>query len=426
MLTNSICRFSKEASKFIVLPRQLSHSAKLLAATSTNQFNWRDVLNMESLLTDEEIQIRDQTRSYCQDKLMPRILLANRHEKFDPSVFTEMGSLGILGPTIKGYGCAGVSSVASGLITREIERIDSSYRSMMSVQSSLVMFPIYEYGSERQKDKYLTKLAKGELIGSFGLTEPNHGSDPSGMETKAKHMKKDGVYILNGSKTWITNSPVADLFIVWGRTEDNTLRGFLLDKGMKGLSAPKIEGKFSLRASVTGMIVMEDVIVPEENVLPLAIGFRAPLSCLSSARYGIAFGAIGAAEFCLDTVRTYCLDRKQFGRPLAQNQLIQKKMADMLTEITLALHSCIQLGRLKDKKLETPEMVSMLKRNSCGKALDIARNARDILGGNGISDEYHVIRHMMNLEAVNTYEGTHDIHALILGRSITGLNAFSD
>lgn len=389
------------------------------------KFNWRDALNLESQLTEDEVMIKDAFHDYCQEKLLPRITLANRHETFDPDIMKEMGDMGVLGPTISGYGCPGVSSVAYGLIAREVERVDSAYRSAMSVQSSLVMYPIWDFGTEEQRLKYLPKLAKGELIGCFGLTEPNHGSDPAGMETRAKYVPSDKVYILNGSKTWITNSPIADIAVVWAKCEDGHIRGFILEKGMKGLSCPKIEGKFSLRASHTGMILMDDVVVPEENLLPSVKGLKGPFSCLNNARYGIAWGALGAAEFCLDAARQYTLDRKQFGRPLANNQLIQKKMADALTEISLGLQGCLQVGRLKDEGKATPEMISLLKRNSCGKALEISRQTRDMLGGNGISDEYHIIRHVMNLEAVNTYEGTHDIHALILGRAITGLQAFS-
>ncbi|XP_059179177.1 glutaryl-CoA dehydrogenase, mitochondrial-like [Physella acuta] len=390
-------------------------------------FNWKDALNLEHCLTEEEIIVKDQFKAYCQQKLMPRITLANRNETFDPAIMREMGELGVLGPTITGYGCAGLSSVGYGLITRELERVDSSYRSAMSVQSSLVMWPIYAYGSEEQRQKYLPKLARGELIGCFGLTEPNHGSNPSGMETTAKYNSQNKTYKLNGTKSWITSSPIADVFVVWAKSDadKNKIRGFILEKGMKGLSAPKIEGKFSLRASITGQIVMEDVEVPEANLLPNASGLAGPFGCLNNARFGIAWGTLGAAEFCLETARQYTLDRIQFGKPLAKNQLIQKKMADMLTEISLGLFGCLQVGRLKDKGLATPEMISLLKRNNCGKSLDIARQARDMLGGNGISDEYHVIRHVMNLEAVNTYEGTHDIHALILGRAITGLQAFT-
>ncbi|XP_067829151.1 glutaryl-CoA dehydrogenase, mitochondrial-like isoform X1 [Heptranchias perlo] len=389
------------------------------------QFDWRDALNLEGQLTEEEILIRDTFHTYCQAKLMPRILMANRNEVFHREILLEMGELGVLGSTIKGYGCAGTSYVSYGLIAREVERVDSSYRSVMSVQSSLVMHPIAAYGTEAQKQKYLPKLAKGELLGCFGLTEPNHGSDPSSMETKARFNPSSNTYTLNGSKTWITNSPMADICVVWAKCEDGKVRGFILERGLKGLTTPKIEGKFSLRASSTGMILMEDVEVPAENLLPNAVGLTGPFGCLNNARYGIAWGALGAAEFCLATARQYALDRIQFGVPLARNQLIQKKMADMLTEITLGLQACIQLGRLKEEDKVAPEMISMLKRNSCGKALDIARQARDILGGNGVSDEYHVIRHVMNLEAVNTYEGTHDIHALILGKAITGLQSFT-
>lgn len=405
-----------------------SQSTPEKAATKTAaKFNWHDALNMESQLTEEEKMVRDSFRSYCDDKLMSRIIMANRNEKFDPEIVSEMGSIGVLGPTIKGYGCAGVSSVAYGLIAREVERVDSGYRSAMSVQSSLVMHPIYAYGTEEQKQKYLPKLAKGELIGCFGLTEPNHGSDPSSMETKARYNPSSKTYTLNGTKSWITNSPIADVFIVWGKCDkdNDKIRGFILEKGMKGLTAPKIEGKFSLRASITGQIAMDDVEVPEENMLPNVMGLGGPFGCLNNARYGIAWGTLGAAEFCLETARQYTLDRIQFGKPLAKNQLPQKKMADMLTEISIGLQACLQVGRLKDEGKATPEMISMIKRNSCGKALDIARVARDMLGGNGISDEYHIIRHCMNLEAVNTYEGTHDIHALILGRAITGLQAFT-
>merc|ERR1712012_554156 len=401
-----------------VKPEQEAKKQKL-------SFNWKDPFDLESKLTDEGKLVRDTAYSYCQEKLLPRVTMANRNETFDRNIMSEMGELGLLGPTIEGYGCPGVSSVSYGLITREVERVDSAYRSAMSVQSSLVMHPIYTYGSEEQKDKYLPRLARGEIVGCFGLTEPNHGSDPAGMETRAKTV--DGGYILNGSKNWITNSPIADVFVVWGKNEaeNGRIRGFILEKDMKGLSAPKIEGKFSLRASDTGMIFMEDVFVPAENMLPKISGLGGPFGCLNNARYGIAWGTLGAAEFCLETARQYTLDRKQFGRPLAQNQLMQKKMADALTEISLGLHSCLHLGRLKDEGQLIPEMISILKRNNCGKALDIARACRDMLGGNGISDEYHIIRHVMNLEAVNTYEGTHDIHALIVGRGITGIQAFT-
>jgi glutaryl-CoA dehydrogenase len=403
-------------------------SAAAKAAENTADklsFDYTDALNLECRLTDDEKMIRDVSYDYCQEKLMPRVLMSNRHETFDRDIMSEMGELGLLGPTIKGYGCPGVSSVAYGLIAREVERVDSSYRSAMSVQSSLVMYPIYDFGSEDQKNKYLPKLARGELIGCFGLTEPNHGSDPAHMETRAVLEKSSGVYRLNGSKNWITNSPIADVFVVWAQTEDG-LRGFILEKEMKGLTAPVIEGKFSLRASKTGMIFMDDVEVPVENMLPNVKGFKGPFSCLNNARFGISWGVLGAAEFCVQNTRNYVMDRKQFGRPLGANQLIQKKLADAVTEITLGLHSCLHLGRLKDEGKMVPEMISILKRNNCGKALAIARECRDMLGGNGISDEYHIIRHVMNLEAVNTYEGTHDIHALIVGRGITGIPAFAN
>jgi len=399
--------------------------APVAAKVEKAVFDWRDPLNLESQLTEDERLIRDSFRAYCQEKLMPRVMHANRHEVFHKEIMREMGDLGVLGPTIQGYGCAGVSSVAYGLLAREVERVDSGYRSAFSVQSSLVMYPIDEFGSTEQKDRYLPKLATGELIGCFGLTEPNHGSDPAGMETRAKYNEKDDVFILNGSKTWITNSPIADVVLVWAKCEDGRIRGFLVDRGTKGLTTPKIEGKFSLRASITGMIMLEDAVVPAANMLPKVSGLKGPFSCLNSARFGIAWGTLGAAEFCLAAARDYTLQRQQFGRPLAATQLIQKKMADALTEISLALQGCIQVGRLKDEGRITPEMISLLKRNSCGKALDVARQCRDMLGGNGISDEYHIIRHVMNLEAVNTYEGTHDIHALILGRAITGIQAFS-
>ncbi len=388
------------------------------------EFVWDDPLLISSALSDEENLVLETTRRYCADKLMPRVLEANRHETFDRSILSEMGELGLLGPMVpEEYGGPGVNAVCYGLIAREVERVDSGYRSAMSVQSSLVMLPIYEYGSEAQRKKYLPRLATGELVGCFGLTEPDHGSDPGGMLTRAKSVT--GGYRLSGSKMWITNSPIADVFIVWAKTDDGVIRGFILEKGMKGLSAPKIEGKFSLRASVTGEIVMDDVMVPEENLMPNVKGLKGPFGCLNSARFGIAWGTIGAAEFCWHAARTYALERNQFGRPLAANQLIQKKLADMQTEITLGLVACLHAARLKDSVGLAPETVSLLKRNNCGKALDIARAARDIHGGNGISDEYHVIRHVMNLEAVNTYEGTHDIHALILGRAQTGIQAFS-
>jgi glutaryl-CoA dehydrogenase len=386
-------------------------------------FDWADPLLLEEALTEEERMVRDSARAYCQEKLMPRILAANRHERFDREIINEMGALGFLGATIEGYGCAGVNYVSYGLIAREVERVDSGYRSAMSVQSSLVMFPIYQFGNEAQRQKYLPRLASGEWVGCFGLTEPDHGSDPAGMTTRATAVA--GGWRLNGAKMWITNSPIADVFVVWAKAEDEVIRGFILGKGMTGLSAPKIEGKFSLRASATGEVVMDDVFVPEENLLPGVKGLRGPFSCLDSARYGIAWGSLGAAEFCWHAARNYTLERRQFGRPLAANQLIQKKLVDMQTEITLGLHACLRLGRLKDMGRDSPEMVSILKRNNCGKALDIARAARDMHGGNGIADEYHVIRHVMNLEAVNTYEGTHDIHALILGRAQTGIPAFA-
>ena len=387
------------------------------------EFKWEDPLLLEDQLTEEERLVRDTARQYCQENLMPRVLEANRHEYFDRTIMTELGALGLLGSTIEGYGCAGVNYVCYGLVAREVERVDSGYRSAMSVQSSLVMYPIYAYGTEAQRQRYLPRLATGEIIGCFGLTEPDHGSDPGGMITRAR--KTAGGYVLRGNKTWITNSPVADVFVVWAKDDSGAIRGFILEKGMKGLSAPKIEGKFSLRASVTGQIVMEDVEIPEENLLPNVSGLKGPFGCLNNARFGIAWGALGAAEFCWHAARDYTLNRKQFGRPLAANQLIQKKLADMQTEITLGLQSCLRLARLKDEDRAAPEMISLLKRNSCGKALDIARMARDMHGGNGISDEYHVIRHVMNLEAVNTYEGTHDVHALILGRAQTGIQAFS-
>jgi len=386
------------------------------------KFQWDDPLLLDHQLSEEERMARGAARSYAQDKLMPRILAAFRHEKTDPAIFREMGELGLLGATIKGYGCAGASYVVYGLVAREIERADSGFRSMMSVQSSLVMHPIYTYGSEAQREKYLPKLATGEWIGCFGLTEPNHGSDPNGMETRATSVS--GGYRLHGAKMWITNSPIADVFVVWAKSDDGKIRGFILEKGMQGLSAPVIHGKMGLRASITGEIVMDEVFVPAENLLPNVEGLKGPLGCLNSARYGISWGALGAAEACWFAARNYTLERKQFGRPLAANQLIQKKLADMQTEIALGLQACLRLGRLKDESRDSPEMTSMLKRNSCGKALDIARLARDMHGGNGISDEYHVVRHMLNLEVVNTYEGTHDIHALTLGRAQTGIAAF--
>ena len=386
-------------------------------------FHWDDPLLFDEQLTGEERMVRDSARIYCQEKLMPRALLAHREERFDREVFTEMGALGFLGSTLEGYGCAGVNHVSYGLIAREIERVDSGYRSMMSVQSSLTMYPIYAYGNEAQRQKYLPRLATGEHLGAFGLTEPDFGSDAGSMITRAR--KVDGGYLLKGAKMWITNAPVADVFVIWAKDDKNVIRGFILERGMKGLSTPKIEGKFSLRISITGEVVMDDVFVPEENLLPNVEGLKGPFGCLNKARFGIAWGALGAAEFCWHAARTYTLERKQFGRPLAANQLIQKKLADMQTEISLALESVLRVGRLMDEGRAAPEMVSLIKRKSCGKSLDIARMARDMHGGNGVSDEYHVIRHLMNLEAVNTYEGTHDVHALILGRAQTGIQAFT-
>ena len=392
-------------------------------ATVEGKFNWQEPLLLSHQLTEEERMVDDAARSYCQEKLMPRVLMANRHETFDREIMNELGELGFLGSTIpESYGGAGINYVSYGLVARQVEQVDSGYRSAMSVQSSLVMYPIYAYGSDAQRDKYLPRLASGEWVGCFGLTEPDHGSDPGGMKTRAK--KADGGYVLTGSKMWITNSPIADVLVVWGKDDDGDIRGFILEKGMKGLTAPKIEGKFSLRASTTGEIVMDNVFVPEENRLPGAKGLRGPFGCLNRARYGIAWGVMGAAEACWLAARQYVLDRKQFGRPLAANQLIQKKLADMQTEITLGLQGALQLGRMIDAGRGAPEAVSLMKRNNCGKALEIARVARDMHGGNGIADEFHVIRHVMNLEAVNTYEGTHDVHALILGRAQTGLQAF--
>jgi len=386
-------------------------------------FDWQDPMFFDQQLSDEERLIRDAAHEYCQDKLMPRIKEANRHEVFHREIMTELGELGLLGSTIpEAYGCAGVNYVSYGLIAREVERVDSGYRSAMSVQSSLVMHPIFAYGDEAQRQKYLPSLATGEKVGCFGLTEPDAGSDPGSMNTVATVV--DGGYSLKGAKMWITNSPIADVMVVWAKL-DGVIRGFILERGMPGLTTPKIEGKFSLRASVTGEIVMQDVFVPEENLLPNVKGLKGPFGCLNKARYGIAWGSIGAAEFCWHAARQYTLDRMQFGRPLAATQLIQKKLADMQTEITLGLQSCLQMGRLMDVDNCPVELVSLMKRNNCGKSLDIARLARDMHGGNGISDEYHVIRHVMNLEAVNTYEGTHDVHALILGRAQTGLQAFS-
>ena len=387
------------------------------------EFNWEDPFLLDDLLTDEERAIQKTARDYAQGKLQPRIVEANRHETFDRNIIREMGTLGLLGPMIEGYGCAGASYTAAGLIARELERVDSAYRSCYSVQSSLVMIPIYLFGSEDQKNKFLPKLASGEFVGCFGLTEPDGGSDPSDMRTRAKKAK--GGYSISGAKQWISNSPIADVFIVWAKDDDGEIRGFILEKGMKGLTAPKIEGKMALRAAPTGGIAMDEVFVPEENKLPEAKGIKSPFMCLNSARFGICWGVMGAAEACWHIARQYTMDRKIFGKPLAGQQLIQKKLADMQTEITLGLTAAHRLGTLRDANRAAPEAISLLKRNNCGKALDIARLARDMLGGNGISDEYHVIRHMVNLEAVNTYEGTHDIHALILGRAMTGLQSFS-
>jgi glutaryl-CoA dehydrogenase len=387
------------------------------------KFNWADPLHLDAQLSDDERAVRDAAAAYCQERLGPRVLEAFRHEKTDPAIFREMGALGLLGPTIpEAYGGAGMNYVCYGLVAREVERVDSGYRSMMSVQSSLVMVPINEFGSEAQKRKYLPRLARGDLIGCFGLTEPNHGSNPGGMVTRAR--RAPGGYRLTGSKTWITNSPIADVFLVWAKDEEDAIRGFVLEKDFKGLSAPALHGKVGLRASITGEIVMDDVFCPEENALPDVRGLKGPFTALDSARFGIAWGALGAAEDCYARARQYVLDRRQFGRPLAANQLIQKKLADMLTDIALGLQGCLRLGRMKDDGAAAPEITSIVKRNNCGKALDIARMARDMLGGNGISDEFGVARHLVNLEVVNTYEGTHDIHALILGRAITGIQAF--
>lgn len=392
---------------------------------SKAQFDHADPLHLDGQIEETERMVQDATRAYCQEKLMPRVQEAFRHEKTDPAIFREMGELGLLGPTIpEAYGGAGLGYVAYGLIAREVERVDSGYRSMMSVQSSLVMVPINEFANEAQKQKYLPKLASGEWIGCFGLTEPNFGSDPGGMVTRAR--KVAGGYSLSGTKMWITNSPIADVFVVWAKDDEGQIRGFILEKGWQGLSAPAIHGKVGLRASITGEIVMDEVFCPEENAFPTVRGLKGPFTCLNSARYGIAWGALGAAEACYETARQYVLDRKQFGRPLAANQLIQKKLADMLTEITLGLQTCLRVGRMKDEGAPPVEITSLIKRNSCGKALDIARAARDMLGGNGISDEFCVARHLVNLEVVNTYEGTHDIHALILGRAITGIAAFAN
>jgi len=392
------------------------------ASDAKPAFVWEDPFLLEDQLTEEERMVRDSAHAYCQAKLKPRILEAHRHEHFDRAILNEMGELGFLGSTIEGYGCAGVNHVCYGLIAREVERVDSGYRSVMSVQSSLVMYPIHAYGTEAQRQKWLPKLATGELVGCFGLTEPNHGSDPGGMVTRAR--KVDGGWKLSGTKMWISNSPIADVFVVWAKDDAGDIRGYVLEKGMKGLSAPKIEGKFSLRASITGEVVMDDVFVPDDNYLPNVKGLKGPFGCLNKARFGISWGVLGAAEFCWHAARQYTLDRSQFGRPLASNQLIQKKLADMQTEITLGLQTVLRVAHLLDEGRATPEMISLVKRNSCGKALDIARVSRDMHGGNGIADEYHVIRHVLNLEAVNTYEGTHDVHALILGRAQTGISAF--
>jgi len=397
-------------------------SEKKPGPTPRASFNWSDPLLLEDQLSEEQRLVRDAARDYAQGSLLPRIRDAHRHELFDRNILLEMGELGMLGSTLTGYGCAGLDYICYGLIAREVERVDSAYRSTLSVQSSLVMYPIWAFGSEAQRERYLPKLATGEWLGSFGLTEPDHGSDPSGMVTRAR--KVDGGWVLNGAKTWITHSPEADVLVVWAKDDEGVIRGFILERGMKGLTTPKIEGKFSLRASVTGEIVMADVAVSDDQLLPNVTGLKGPFNCLNRARYGIAWGALGAAEACWHAAREYTLARKQFGRPLAATQLIQKKLADMQTEITLGLQACLRLGHLMDEERAAPEAISLCKRNSCGKALEIARTARDMLGGNGISDEYPVIRHMLNLEAVNTYEGTHDIHALILGQAQTGLSAF--
>jgi glutaryl-CoA dehydrogenase len=397
---------------------------RLGMATKTRwtPLNWQDPFELDSQLSEEQRMVKDSAQQYAQNTLAPRVKEAFRQESTDPSIFREMGEMGLLGATIDGYGCSGVDYVCYGLIAREIERVDSGYRSMMSVQSSLVMYPIHAYGTEEQREKFLPKLATGEWIGCFGLTEPDHGSDPGGMVTRARAV--DGGYRLTGSKMWISNSPLADVFVVWAKTEDDVIRGFILEKGMEGLSAPKIEGKLALRASITGEIVMDNVFVPEENYLPNVEGLKGPFGCLNNARYGIAWGVMGAAEDCWHSARQYTLDRTQFGVPLASKQLIQLKLADMQTEISLALQGCLQAGKMLSAGEISPDLISLIKRNSCGKALAIARSARDMLGGNGISDDYPIMRHMVNLEVVNTYEGTHDVHALILGRSQTGLSAF--
>ena len=391
-------------------------------AKSWQKLNWQDPFLLDQQLSDEQRMVRDSAGQYAQGKLLPRVQDAFRNEETDPAIFREMGELGLLGSTIEGYGCPGVDYISYGLVAREVERVDSGYRSMMSVQSSLVMYPIYTYGTEAQREKYLPKLATGEWIGCFGLTEPDYGSDPGGMITRAKSV--DGGYRLSGAKMWISNSPIADVFIVWAKTDDGKIRGFILEKGMEGLSAPKIEGKLALRASITGEIVMDNVFVSEDQLMPNVDGLKGPFGCLNNARFGIAWGALGAAETCWHAARDYTMERKQFGRPLAANQLVQLKLADMQTEISIALQSCYRAGQLMDAGQIAPELISPIKRNSCGKSLNVARVARDMLGGNGISDEYPVMRHMVNLEVVNTYEGTHDIHALILGRTQTDIPAF--
>jgi glutaryl-CoA dehydrogenase len=425
-LQNIVSHSGTQVKRFQVIPDTPDSIQEIRIMADAAQFHWEDPLLLDQQLTEDERMVREAAAVYSQDRLQPRVLEAFRHEKTDVAIFREMGELGLLGPTIpEQYGGPGLNYVAYGLIAREVERVDSGYRSMMSVQSSLVMVPIYEFGSEAQKEKYLPKLATGEWIGCFGLTEPNHGSDPGSMVTRAK--KVGGGFSLSGAKMWITNSPIADVFVVWAKLEENgkdAIRGFILEKGWKGLSAPTIHSKVGLRASITGEIVMDEVFVPEENMLPKVSGLKGPFTCLNSARYGIAWGALGAAEACWHTARQYVLDRKQFGRPLAANQLIQKKLADMQTEITLGLQGVLRLGRMKDEGTAAVEITSIMKRNSCGKSLEIARLARDMLGGNGISDEFGIARHLVNLEVVNTYEGTHDIHALILGRAQTGIQAF--
>mmetsp|Transcript_21524 Transcript_21524/g.49594 ORF Transcript_21524/g.49594 Transcript_21524/m.49594 type:complete len:440 (-) Transcript_21524:262-1581(-) len=427
--TSMALRRAAVAAKPVRAFSAVSDAADAPAASNRNvgkplgTYQWDDPLMMQGMLNEEETMIYETAKAYAKEELLPGVTMANRHETFDRKIMSDMGELGLLGPTINGYGCAGVGYNSYGLIAHAIEWVDSSYRSAMSVQSSLVMHPIYTFGSDAQKEKYLPELASGRMVGCFGLTEPNHGSDPGHMETRARK-QADGSWRLSGSKNWITNSPIADVFIIWAKDDEGVIRGFILEKDMPGLSAPKIEGKFSLRASTTGMIYMDDVAVPADNQLPLARGLGGPFSCLNSARFGISWGALGAAQFCLEQAREYTLDRKQFGAPLASNQLPQKKMADMSTEIALGMQACYRVGTLMQEKKHAAEMISMVKRNSCGKSLQIARDARDMLGGNGISDEYHIIRHVMNLEAVNTYEGTHDVHALILGRAITDIPAF--